>query len=272
MKENQFKIYCLSVHEHAFFKYLPKAITPLILNDKIKSSNYLNGSKSSNIHHLNKYFGELTGMYWVYKNELENYDNDDIIGFCQNRRLFLDNYYEPNHNIKTNLFSKLLIGKNHIIDKNDTVMISPTYHMNENLYDHFKNNHDEKVMIHGLKILDKENSLLFNKYLQRNYYSICNMFITRVKYFKKYINFIFPILNEILDFCLKENLCKGKNIRLPVFFIERFTSFWFEYYTKVGYLSYAFLNKYFTINLINNSFNAMKTPYSFKFFPTILKV
>ena len=49
-------------------------------------------------------------MYWVYKNELENYDNDDIIGFCQNRRLFLDNYYEPNHNIKTNLFSKLLIG------------------------------------------------------------------------------------------------------------------------------------------------------------------
>ena len=128
----------------------------------------------------------------------------------------------------------------------------------ENLYDHFKNNHDEKVMIHGLKILDKENSLLFNKYLQRNYYSICNMFITRVKYFKKYINFIFPILNEILDFCLKENLCKGKNIRLPVFFIERFTSFWFEYYTKVGYLSYAFLNKYFTINLINNSFNVLK--------------
>ena len=49
------------------FKYLPKAITPLILNDKIKSSNYLNGSKSTNIHHLNKYFGELTGMYWVIK-------------------------------------------------------------------------------------------------------------------------------------------------------------------------------------------------------------
>ena len=272
MNENKFNIYCLSVKEYAYFKYLPKTIAPLILNDKITSLNYINASKKTNIHYLNKYFGELTGMYWVYKNELPNYDNDDIIGFCQNRRLFLDNCYDVNHNINTNLFSKLLIGKNHIINDNETVMTFPTYHMNENLYDHFKNNHDEKIIIHSLNILDKEISSLFNKYLQRNYYSICNMFITRIKYFKKYFNFIYPLMNEILDFCLKENLCKGRNIRLPAFFIERFTSFWFEHFTQVGYLSYAFLNKYFTANLVNNSFNALKTPYSFKFFPSILKV
>ena len=50
---NKFHIYCLSVDEYTFFKYLPKNIIPLILNDKKIKDNYLNGSTKDNIHHLN---------------------------------------------------------------------------------------------------------------------------------------------------------------------------------------------------------------------------
>ena len=269
---NKFDIYCLSVDEYTFFKYLPDNIIPLILNDKISSENYLNASTGINLHYLNKYYGELTGIYWVYKNNLKKYNDDDWIGFCQNRRFFLDNFYPNNHKINSDLYSKLLKRKSKIFNLSDTIMISPTILNNENIFDHFKNNHSEKLMNKFLDILDSKNSILFRSYLQRNYFSICNMFITKVKNFKNYCEFIFPFLEKILEYCLKENLCQNKNIRLPVFLIERFTSFWFFNYSKVDFLSYAVLNKYFTSNYLNRFYNTLRTPYSFRKFPTILNV
>ena len=71
---------------------------------------------------------------------------------------------------------------------------------------------------------------------------------------------------------LKNNLCVNNNIKLPGYFIERFTSFWFHEYTKVGYLSYIQLGKYFTNNITNKFYNSLKTPYSFMLCPTILDI
>ncbi len=268
----KFHIYCLSVGEYTFFKYLPKNIIPLILNDKKITNNYLNGSTKDNIHHLNKYFGELTGIYWVYKNIIQNYDNEDLIGFCQNRRFFLNKCFDDNHNINSDLYSMLLANKTEIFDTSETIMIKPTLHKNENIYDHFINNHGEKLINESFNLLDNNNSILFREYLKKNHYSICNMFITKVKVFKRYCDFIFPFLNNILDYCLKENLCKNRNIRLPAFFIERFTSFWFLNNSRVDYLSYAVLNKYFTSNYLNKFYNTLKTPYSFRNFPSNIDV
>ena len=268
---NKFNIYCLSLKEFTFFKYLPSNIIPIVLGSNLGSGKYLNDVVGDNIRNYNKFFGELTGMYWVYKNELKKYTNDDWIGFCQHRRFFLDNIYEKNHKIKTNLFSKLLVKKNDQFEKNNTIMIKPTIHK-QNIYDHFINNHSEKLLTEFFNILDNNNSTQFKKYLENNEYSICNMFITKPYIFKNYCEIVFPLLEKILSYCLKENLCVNGNVRLPVFLIERFTSYWFIKNAKVGYLSYAVLNKYFTSNLINNFYNTLKTPYSFKNFPTILNV
>ena len=164
------------------------------------------------------------------------------------------------------------MNRTEIFNSSETIMIKPTHHKRESVYDHFKNNHGEKLIKESFNILDKPNSILFREYLMGNDYSICNMFITKIDIFKKYCDFIFPFLNEILDFCLRENLCLNRNIRLPAFFIERFTSFWFYNYSKVDYLSYAVLNKYFTSNHLNKFYNTLKTPYSFRNFPTILDV
>lgn len=270
---HKFDIYCLSVNEYEFFKYLPKNIIPLILNNKITSSKYLYDNNGLNINYLNKYYGELTGIFWVFKNLIHYYNDYDRIGFCQYRRFFLNDVYYHNYkNINTNLFSKLLVKKTDIFNLNETIMIKPTIHKNENLYDHFKNNHDEKVLQKSFELLNNEDSILFRNYLLSNEYSICNMFVTKVYIFKKYCNFVFPLLEKILDFCLKEGLCSNINTRLPAFFIERFTSYWFLKNSKVGYLSFALLDNYFMSNYLNKFYNTLKTPYSFRHFPTILDV
>ena len=268
---NKFNIYCLSLKEFSFFKYLPSNIIPIVLGSNQGSGKYLNDGVGDNMKNYNKFFGELTGMYWVYKNELKKYTKDDWIGFCQYRRFFLDNTYDEFHKINTDLYSKLLFQKTSLFDTCDSVMIEPTY-LKQNVYDHFRDNHGERIMKESFKMLDEKNSIQFQKYLEGNAFSICNMFITKPEVFIRYCNFIFPFLQKILNFCLKENLCVGPNIRLPVFFIERFTSFWFLKNTKVDYLSYAVLNKYFTSNITNTFYNTLKTPLSFKAYPTILKI
>ena len=43
-----------------------------------------------NISSLNKYYAEMTGIYWVFKNKINDHSNDDWIGFCHYRRLWLN--------------------------------------------------------------------------------------------------------------------------------------------------------------------------------------
>ena len=47
---------------------------------------YIRDDTGNNISDLNKYYAELTGEYWAWKN-----DNSDIIGFCHYRRYFTKN-------------------------------------------------------------------------------------------------------------------------------------------------------------------------------------
>lgn len=49
----------------------------------------LRDNTGDNISNQNEYFGELTGMYWVWKNCGKQYKADDIIGFCHYNKGFL---------------------------------------------------------------------------------------------------------------------------------------------------------------------------------------
>ena len=95
------------------------------------------------------------------------------------------------------------------------------------------------------------------------------MFITKPRIFEQYCEEMFNWIEKCYEYCNKKKLLKGKNMRLPVFMVERFTSFWFEKYTKVSYLSFARLGNFFLSNKINKLINPLKLPFSFKMYPTI---
>ena len=52
-----------------------------------------------NISKHNKYLAEMTGIYWVYKNQINKFKNDDWIGFCHYRRFWLNGFYNQNHKL-----------------------------------------------------------------------------------------------------------------------------------------------------------------------------
>ena len=120
-----------------------------------------------------------------------------------------------------------------------------------------------------INFLEKKDSEKFKNYLNGNQFSICNMFITKVNYFKNYCEVLFPWLDKCLDYCIKNNLCKNENVRLPIFLAERFTSYWFTENTNVKYLSFARLGKFLLSNKVNKFINPAKIPFTFRMYPTI---
>ena len=51
-------------------------------------------------------FGTLTSIYWIWKNELKNYKNDQWIGICHYRRFWLKENHEKRinfNNLRNNL-------------------------------------------------------------------------------------------------------------------------------------------------------------------------
>ena len=102
-------IYCLTSKKYNLFKYLPSNIIPLGLGNNVYPKDFLNEKFGINITKHNKYLAEMTGIYWVYKNQINKFKKDDWIGFCHYRRFWLNDYYNQNHKIKSSLYSQLLI-------------------------------------------------------------------------------------------------------------------------------------------------------------------
>ena len=268
---NDLFIYCLTSKQYNHFKYLPSNIIPLGLGENIYPENFLNEQSGTNIVKHNKYLAEMTGIYWVYKNQMNKFKNDDWIGFCHYRRFWLNDFYKQNHKIKSSLYSKLLIDSQKL-KKAEVILAQPTKLKRETIIDHFINNHGDEMIFEAIKILDGPNATAFKNYLNNREFSCCNMFIARPKVFIAYCEFVFPYLLKILDYCKDKNLCVGKNTKLPAYFIERFTSFWFHKYANVSYLSYAQLNNFFSSNILNNLINTFKVPGTFMFYPTVLDI
>lgn len=114
------KIYA-ATHKKVFF---PKSnfIIPLHVGKEGKEDfGYIGDNTGDNISSKNKNYCELTGVYWIWKNDTDS----DYIGLCHYRRYFMEpsKKFEIEYFIKNSIrrSRKLLLGKKSILERKKTI-------------------------------------------------------------------------------------------------------------------------------------------------------
>ena len=108
-------IYCCSAYNLKILDKLPSYIKPLALGDDVFPEHWLNEKKGENISSLNKYYGEHSGVYWIWKNELKKMNRNDWVGICHYRKLWLNGLYKKKQKFSFNsLYANLLKADNEI--------------------------------------------------------------------------------------------------------------------------------------------------------------
>ena len=263
-------IYCTTIRYFNVLNKLPSYIKPLGLGNATYPNNWFDEKNGENISNLNKYYGDTTGIYWIWKNRLKNLPDNHWVGNCHYRKLWLNDLYtEKQRSASGSLYSNLLKPNNEIFSKCEAVQVQPIVLKNENLYQQFKKVHKVNILDECINFLESDEKGKFREYLNGNSLSGLNMFIARTNTFKKYCESLFPWMNKCFDLCMNQKLCVDYNMRLPAFLAERYTSYWFSTHTKTKYLSYARLGSLMLSNKINKFINPTKMPFTFRMYPTI---
>ena len=262
-------IFCTSIKYYKILDKLPSYIAKIGLGNSKFPKNWYIEKNGDNISYLNKYYGELTGIYWIWKNILKNFDKNDLVGNCHYRKLWLNKKYENKQKkSRESLFKNLLDEKNPLLEEQQTFQVQPINFNNKNLLEDFKIVHKNDCLEKSIFFLDPKLQNSFKSHLLGKRLSPLNMFITTPEIFEDYCKTIFPWLDKCYEYCKKNELFTGYNSRLPAFLAERFTSFWFSQYS-ISSFSYARLGNFFLSNSINTFINPIKIPYTFKMYPTL---
>ncbi len=269
---NKTKIFCTSVKYFSIIDKLPNYIIPLGLGEEKFPSNWMDEKSGKNISYLNSNYGELTGIYWIWKNVIKDMSDDDNIGNCHYRKLWLDKLYMTKQKTSFDSLFKHLLKTEDINRQNfDVIQVQPIEFKSKNLLDDFLDIHKTDLLKKSLNFLDNDIRDSFLIHLNQSKLYPLNMFITKVKYFREYCEVLFPWLDKCFKYCEDKNLCTKYNIRLPAFLAERFTSFWFSQKVKKVHFSYARLGSFFLSNNINKTLNPIKIPLTFRMYPTLHK-
>ena len=263
-------LYCLSLKYFKHIDKLPSYIKALGLGDEEYPKHWLAEKNGKNIVNLNKYYGQYTGIYWLWKNELSGMTDNDWVGTCEYRKLWLNDHYSKKQKFsKDSLYSNLLKTNNEIFSNCDVVLVQPVTFKNETIYQQFNKVHKVNILEDCLNFLEVNEREGFKKYLNGNKLCVPPLFITRVNLFKKFCEVVFPLLDKFYNYCMKKNLCHDYNMRLPAYLIERYASYWFEENFKTKYLSHARLGKFMLSNNVNKFINPIKIPLTFRMYPTL---
>lgn len=190
-------IYILTYNKEIDQDYDRTLYVPLICGDaKIKNSrNYLRDNTGDNISHLNKYYSELSGEYWAWKNA-----DCDIIGFCHYRRWYVKN-------IKWEKISALDILND--LKKYD-IILPHKLKFTKTLYEAQKES-DIKDPDYDISYEDylKVGEILhkyypdyaeeYNKVMNGKIMWSNNMFICKRELADDYFEWLFDVLNKLMD-------------------------------------------------------------------------
>jgi len=222
-------------------------------------SNWMLDRTGDNISKKNKDFAELTFHYWLWKNNLDNLDQNDWIGLCQYRRFWLKKDHEKEVNFK-NLFENILTKIPPEAEKYESILTSP-----ENINLKFKSVLKYRKLINNLKnplpifikknqtidvqfeVYTKSGNLIYevanlmkkeDKYDFLNFISsnnkinLHNMFIVKKNTYYHYSKEMFEWLFKCDEYIKKKKKYQNSMPRIQAFLAERFLPFWFRKYTN----------------------------------------
>tara|TARA_Y100001970_G_C14105467_1_gene787847 strand:+ start:243 stop:1061 length:819 start_codon:yes stop_codon:yes gene_type:complete len=256
------------------FQFLEKLNLNIILSgseDKNLSnypSTWIKDNDGINISKRNKNFGTLTSHYWLWKNKLDDYNDEDWIGINHYRRFWLNKNSSKNVNI-SNLSENIL---REVPTMNNANVLLPNKIVLENLklskflkkgFQNYIRNpllifSRKKISIklhfdlfHGYNLLPKAAELLndedksdFKKYIieQYSFYPL-EIFISKKRIIKdlysRTFDWIFKCEEKFANLKLEGY---GKE-RLYDFLAERYFSFYFEKYTSVKTWPYVIIKE-----------------------------
>ena len=264
------KMFCLSL-EPSHYEFIKKlGYKPVGLGEKNFSKDWYTDKSGANISEKNKYYGEYTFHYWLWKNYIDlNFDDSNSwIGFCQYRKFWSTKSYNLLPNSINEVKPLILTEIPELYNKYDVILGNP-YFINQlkimkflkhglkiivknpsYLFD--KNKRNIKFhfdLMHGYKNLDKAIELLeiddrkdFNEFVNsKTYFNPQNMFICKSKkILKNYYSALFPWLSRCEKVFGFENLKGFGQIRIYTFIAERFMSYWFQKNAKTKTMPIVF--------------------------------
>ncbi len=232
------------------FNYIPVG-----LSNESFSEDWLQDKSGENISSKNKYYGEYTFHYWLWKNYIDKIE-DKWLGFCQYRKFWstekkikicnslsllnslvlkeIPSEYEnfevilgdlmPINKLKT---MKLLKRGMKTIIKNPSALFDKK---KRNIKFHFDMWHGHDYLNRAIDVLDDEDRKDFSFFVNsKTSFNPHNMFICKSKkILKNYYEVVFPWLNRCEKLFGFENLSGYGQTRIYGFLAERFMSYWFQ--------------------------------------------
>ncbi len=260
-------MFCLTLQPEHLEKIKDLSYIPVGLGDKSFNKSWLTDKTGDNISIKNKFYGEYTFHYWIWKNYLDSL-NDSWIGFCQYRKFWGEkkidvknlNFETLKKNVLKNFSSEFndfesVIGEPFYVNQLrltkfikkgfKKILLNPSFLYNKNKRNikfHFDLFHGEGNIDKAIKYLPQEDRQDFKNFISTNVsFNPHNMFICKSKnILKRYYEAIFPWLDQCEKEFGFENL-KGYGLqRIYGFLAERYMSFWFQKYTKYKILPIYF--------------------------------
>ena len=258
-------MYCLSLNNSHLNTIKKMNYIPVGLGTDKFDMEWTRDNSGNNISHKNKFYGENTFHYWIWKNHLKECFKEKWLGFCHYRRFWVKDPKISNFkDLKSNIIQEIpnewnnydvILGNEYFVNqtKISKIIKHGRKQLIKNPFVFFsRKTMTIKVhfdMYHGFGNLDKAIDLLddnhreeFRKFVNSSTsFNPHIMFITKPKIADEWFKNLFSWLFKC-EKIFKFNDLKGYDTkRLYAYLSERYLSFWFKRYTNYKVWPWRFL-------------------------------
>lgn len=223
-------------------------------NSKLKLDTFQD-NKDEHIAHKSKFYGELTGYYWIWKNYLPA-ANSEYIGFCDYKHFLDFNISKINNSPFRPIF--IVDFKNvfneyteeNILDciQGYDIVLPEQISFDTSVYEHYLKTFSKSDMDLTLNIIKKlypQYTVSINEFMSLNSIYAIGSFIMKKELLNAFMEWLFNILETLEKKIDLNNYLKNKDNIESVFFVERFFNIWLIHNIKTQNLKIKTTTSFF---------------------------